>query len=69
MYKAHKPDCSGAAQSARTNGMVFVYPIHGGYLGDDATVLLFGTYTTYDSLAPQFNTYGTIKYLAQKKSP
>jgi len=52
----------------KTKGINFAYPIHGGWMGDDATVLSFGRYKTYDSLAPEFNTYGTIKELAAKKS-
>lgn len=51
-----------------TKGINFAYPLHGGWMGDDATVLSFGRYKTFDSLAPEFNTYKTIKELATKKS-
>ncbi len=49
------------------NGMVFVYPIHGGFMGQSAKILAFGKLKNYDALAPEFNTYGTIKELANKK--
>jgi hypothetical protein len=49
-------------------GANFVYPIHGGWLGKKAKKLPFGKYRTYDSLAPEFQTYETIKELAQKKT-
>jgi hypothetical protein len=47
------------------NGMVFVYPIHGGFMGQSATKLAFDN-KNYDSLA--FDTYGTIKDLAAQKA-
>jgi len=31
-------------------------------------VLAFGTLTKYDALAPEFDTFGTIKELAQAKA-
>lgn len=51
-------------------GIKFIYPIHGGYMGrGEATKkLAFGKFRTYDSLAPEFDTYGTIKELAQEKA-
>jgi hypothetical protein len=49
-------------------GVNFVYPLHGGYMGSIATKLSFGKSRVYDSLAPEFRTYGTIKELAQKKA-
>ncbi len=49
-------------------GMVFIYPIHGGNMGDKARILSYGNYTVYDSLAPEFNTYETIKELALNKT-
>lgn len=50
-------------------GINFVYPVHGGYLGrgDITTKLAFGKYRIYDSLAPEFQTYETIKELVQSK--
>lgn len=50
-----------------TKGIRFAYPIHGGWMGDDATVLSYGRYKTYDSLAPEFQAYETIKELAQRE--
>ena len=44
--------------------MLFVYPIHGGFLGQDAKILAFKKYRIYDALAPEFQTYDTIKELA-----
>ncbi len=51
-------------------GVKFVYPIHGGYMGSAAvtTKLSFGKDRIYDSLAPEFETYNTIRALASKKS-
>ena len=48
-------------------GIIFIYPVHGGFMGQDAKILSFGKLKTYDSLAPEFQTYETIKKLAQKK--
>lgn len=48
-------------------GVVLIYPIHGGALGKDAKIPSFGEYYKYDSLAPEFGTYDTIKELAQSK--
>jgi len=47
--------------------ITFVYPLHGGWIGTNAKVLSFGKFKIYDSLAPEFQTYETIKELAQKK--
>ena len=49
-------------------GTIFAYPVHGGYMGRDATKLSFGKYYKYDALAPEFETYETIKQLAQGKA-
>ena len=49
-------------------GIIFVYPVHGGFMGQDAKILSFGKLKTYDALAPEFDTYATIKKLAQKHS-
>jgi len=48
-------------------GVNFIYPLHGGYLELSAKSLAFGKYRNYDSLAPEFDTYETIKELANKK--
>jgi len=48
-------------------GIIFVYPVHGGFMGKDAKILSFGKSKTYDSLAPEFETYDTIRELAQNK--
>lgn len=45
-------------------GVKFVYPVHGGFI----TKLAYGKYGWYDSMAPEFQTYETIKELAQNKS-
>lgn len=49
-------------------GMIFVYPMHGGFMGLSAGTLSFGKYKNYDSLAPEFDTYGTIRALAKQKA-
>ena len=53
----------------RERGIVFIYPVHGGYMGVDATVLSFGRYRFYDSIAPEFQTYQTIVELARSHKP
>ncbi len=47
--------------------IVFVYPIHGGWMGNNATKLSYGKFKTYDAFAPEFDTYETIKELALEK--
>jgi len=51
-------------------GIIFAYPVHGGYLGrgEVTTRLAFGHYRVYDALAPEFNTYETIRELAQARA-
>ncbi|RLF92071.1 hypothetical protein DRN52_08495 [Thermococci archaeon] len=49
-------------------GLIFIYPVHGGWFGKNPKKLAFGKFNIYDSLAPEFQTYETIKELAQKKS-
>jgi hypothetical protein len=45
--------------------VVFVYPLHGGDLSDGIPAIpAYGKYTKYDALAPEFQTYDTIKELA-----
>lgn len=48
----------------------FIYPIFGGNMGsigNKGNKLSYGKYDWYDSLAPEFDTYETIKELANKK--
>ena len=47
--------------------VIFVFPVHGGFMGQDAKILSFGKSRVYDSFAPEFQTYETIKGLAEKK--
>jgi hypothetical protein len=49
-------------------GIIFAYPVHGGTFPQTSARLSFGKFGTYDSLAPEFQTYDTIKELAQNKS-
>ena len=56
-----------ADQFCSSKNMIFAYPVHGGFMGVDATILSFGMSRVYDSLAPEFETYETIKELAQSK--
>ena len=53
-------------QSFRELGIIFAYPVHGGYMGGGEVTkrLAFGEYRVYDSLAPEFGTYETIVELA-----
>ncbi|MDD3813314.1 MAG: hypothetical protein PHZ02_01600 [Desulfocapsaceae bacterium] len=48
----------------KAKGMVFIYPIHGGIMGSAPTILSYNSYNWYDSLAPEFSTFETIKQLA-----
>ncbi|VVB85002.1 Uncharacterised protein [uncultured archaeon] len=52
----------------KENGILFAYPLHGGFMGWEATRLSSGKSKTYDSLAPEFDTYETIRELSQKKA-
>ena len=51
-------------------GVNFVYPVHGGYMGSGriTTRLAWGRWRTYDALAPEFDTYQTIRELARRKA-
>lgn len=52
----------------KQKGIIFIYPIHGGNMGkigQKGKVLSFGQYDWYDALAPEFQTYETIKELDQ----
>ena len=48
-------------------GITFIYPVHGPDMGPDAKILSYGKSRCYDSLAPEFQTYGTIVELAKNK--
>jgi len=48
--------------------VIFIYPVHGGWMGNDAQILSFGKSRVYDSLAPEFQTYNMIRELAQSKA-
>jgi hypothetical protein len=50
-------------------GITFSYPVHGGYMGYNATLSSFGTTKFYDSKAPEFDTYNTIKFLMSCTQP
>jgi hypothetical protein len=52
-----------------SKGITFIYPVHGGILVEGGTpeTLSYGRFNWYDSLAPEFQTYETIKELAQNK--
>jgi hypothetical protein len=47
--------------------MIFVLPLHGGFMGNRANVLSFGDSRVYDSLAPQFGTFSTIENISGNK--
>jgi|Deesub1362B_J571_1020462.scaffolds.fasta_scaffold02335_7 hypothetical protein len=47
--------------------IVFIYPVHGGFMGQDASRLSFGVSRVYDALAPEFETYETIVELAEAR--
>jgi len=51
-------------------GINFIYPIHGGDMGQpqsNVKKLSYGKFNWYDALAPEFDTYETIKQLAKSK--
>jgi len=52
----------------RRKGITFIYPVHGGFMGNDAKILSYGKSKTYDSLAPEFDTYETIVELAKNRA-
>ena len=52
----------------REKDVIFVYPVHGGNMGIDAHILSFGKSRVYDAIAPEFQTYMTIRELAQKRT-
>ncbi len=52
-----------------STGVLFAYPVHGGFMGANAARLAFGKLHYYDSLAPEFDTYRTLVKLAVAKLP
>lgn len=58
----------------KEKGIIFAYPMHGGSMGLNPAKMAYGnwrnygSWAVYDSLAPEFNTFETIKELAQKKT-
>jgi hypothetical protein len=56
-----------ADELLKEKGVIFAYPLHGGFMGKDATIFAYGKHSYYDSLAPEFQTYETIKELALRK--
>ena len=50
----------------RNKGLIFIYPIHGGGMGIDAKTLSFGNCRVYDAIAQEFDTYETIREVANK---
>jgi len=55
-----------------SRGLIFFYPVHGPLMAPwdlgEEKILSYGTYPIYDALAPEFQTYETIKYLSLKKT-
>lgn len=47
--------------------VTLIYPVHGPFMGENIEVLSFGKFRAYDSLAPEFKTYETIKELARTR--
>ena len=45
-------------------GMTFVLPLHGGFMGNQASILSFGNSKVYDSKAPEFGTFNNIEAIA-----
>lgn len=51
------------------NGMIFMYPVHGGWMMDNAPIKSFGRFNNYDSKAPEFKSYDWIKQLMLDTTP
>ncbi|KCZ70782.1 hypothetical protein ANME2D_02807 [Candidatus Methanoperedens nitroreducens] len=51
----------------KSEGMTFVLPLHGGFMGNNARVLSFGNSKVYDSVAPQFETFNTINEISSSE--
>lgn len=52
----------------QSKGVNFIYPVRGADFWGKPENLAFGKLTKYDALAPEFDTYDTIKELASKKA-
>ncbi|MCK4532708.1 T9SS type A sorting domain-containing protein [bacterium] len=52
----------------KKKGIIYSYPVHGGWMGADTAVFSFEKYFAYDSLAPEFQSYETIKELALQRA-
>ncbi|MCZ7355382.1 MAG: hypothetical protein O8C66_15075 [Candidatus Methanoperedens sp.] len=50
-----------ASKFFKNEGMTFVLPLHGGFMGNKASILSFGNSKVYDSMVPQFETFNTIE--------
>jgi hypothetical protein len=50
----------------RAQKLLLAYPLHGGGIGGNAKIKSFGKSDRYDSLAPEFDTYSTIRALSQR---
>jgi len=53
-----------ANQFFASKGIVFAYPLHGGFMGKSAKKLSFNKWNIYDSLAPEFQIFETVKELS-----
>ncbi len=50
-------------------GVTLVYPIHGGFVGSEASKLAYGKYRFYDAQAPKYRTYlGILKIINESLS-
>ncbi len=47
----------------KSEGMTFILPLHGGFMGNRATILSFNNAKVYDSIAPQFGTFNTFEQI------
>jgi len=56
-----------ASKFYEERGVKFIYPVHGGNLGvKNIKIRSYGRFNWYDSFAPEFDVYGTIKQLISK---
>lgn len=54
-----------ADEFSQNNGMKFIYPVYGGFMGKNAKIRSQGKFSIYDSVAPEFETYEMIKELTR----
>lgn len=60
-----------ADRDLRSIGVLLLLPVHGGnpcISGEACPILAYGQYNWYDSLAPEFDTYETIKSIALNRT-